>query len=78
MPTPPAHARGVCSTCGATADEMASARHPPLDGSIAIRPHVRQAPEVTVEVREGSGPTRGTWASPDGRGWLCKAQSGDV
>jgi hypothetical protein len=51
----------------------ASRRAPSL-----IRTYVQEAPEVTVETREGSGRIGAMWALPDGRGSVHEVRSGDV
>jgi hypothetical protein len=78
METPSEGARWVCGICGATAEELASPLHPPLEGPIVIRTHVLEAHEVTVEELQDSLQVGATWSLPDGRVWLREVRSGDV
>ena len=70
METPPKRSRFVCGICGATAEELASPLHPPLEGPIVIRTHVLEAHEVTPAALEASLHVRATWRLPDGRVWM--------
>jgi hypothetical protein len=78
METQPKRSRFVCGICGATAEELASPLHPPLDGPIVIRTHVLEAHEVTVEALENSVQVGTTRSLPDGRVWMREALSGKV
>jgi hypothetical protein len=53
MATPPESTQVACGFCGATADELSSPLHPPLDGPVVIRTHVLEAHGVTLEQMEG-------------------------
>jgi hypothetical protein len=75
MAAPSDGARWVCGFCGATAAELSSPLHPPLDGPIVIRTHVLEAHEVTVEALEDSVPIGATWTLPDGRVWMSEVRS---
>jgi hypothetical protein len=78
MNTPPERSGWVCGICGATAEELASPLHPPLDGPIVIRTHVLEAHEVTIKALEDSLQVGATWSLPDGRVWMREVRSGDV
>jgi hypothetical protein len=78
MAAPSDDARGVCGFCGATAAELSSPLHPPLDGPMVIRSHVLESHEVTREAPEDSVQTGATWTFPDGRVWMCAVRSGAV
>jgi hypothetical protein len=67
----------VCGICGATAAELASPLHPPLDALIVIRTHVLEAHEVSVEALEGSVQIGATWTLSDGRVWMREVQLGE-
>ena len=75
MATPSEHARLVCGICGATAEELASPLHPPLDGPIVIRTHVLEAHGITVDALEGSVQIGSTWTLPDGQVWMSEVRS---
>jgi hypothetical protein len=77
METQPEGSLWVCGICGATAAELSSPLHPPLDGPIVIRTHVLEAHEVTVEALENSSQIGATWTLPDGRVWMREVRSGD-
>jgi hypothetical protein len=70
MAAPSEHAGVVCKICGATAEELASPLHPPLDVPVVIRTHVLEAHEVSVEALEESFQIGATWTSADGRVWM--------
>jgi hypothetical protein len=62
----------VCGLCRSTAEELASPRHPPLDGPVVIRTHVLEAHEVALELLEGSTQIGTTWTLANGRVWMCE------
>lgn len=70
MATPPEGSQVVCGLCGATAEELASPLHPPLDGPVVIRTHVLEAHDVTLEQMESSTQVGVTWRLADGRVWM--------
>jgi hypothetical protein len=70
MTTPPDGTQIACGLCGATADELASPLHPPLDGPVVIRTHVLEAHGVTLEQMESSTQIGATWTLADGRVWM--------
>jgi hypothetical protein len=70
MATPPEGSQIVCGLCGATAEELASPLHPPLEPPTVIRTHVLEAHGVTLEQLEGSTPIGATWTLGDGRVWM--------
>ena len=70
MTTPPEGTQIACGLCGATADELASPLHPPLDGPVVIRTHVLEAHGVTLEQMESSTQIGATWTLADGRVWM--------
>jgi hypothetical protein len=70
MMTPPEGSQVVCGLCGATAEELASPLHPPLDGPVVIRTHVLEAHGVTLEHLESSTQIGATWTLADGRVWM--------
>jgi hypothetical protein len=70
MGTPLEPAHWVCGICGATAAELASPLHPPLDGPSVIRRHVREVHGVTVEELQDSLQAGRAWSLPDGRVWM--------
>ena len=74
MATPSEHARWVCGICGATAEELASPLHPPLDGPIVIRTHVLEAHAVTIGALEGSVQIGATWTLPNGQIWMTEVR----
>jgi hypothetical protein len=78
METQPKRSRFVCGICGATAEELASPLHPPLEGPIVIRTHVLEAHGVTAAALEDSLQVGATWSLPDGRIWMREVPSGDV
>lgn len=73
MEPPPERSRVVGGICGATAEELASRLHPPLNGHMVIRAH-----GVTVAALEDSLPVGATWSLPHGRVWICEVQSGEA
>jgi hypothetical protein len=75
METPPEGSGFVCGICGATAEELASPLHPPLDAPIVIRTHVLEAHEVNLEALESSSPIGATWTLADGRVWMREMRS---
>jgi hypothetical protein len=75
MQTPPEGSGLVCGICGATAEELASPLHPPLDAPIVIRTHVLEAHEVSVEALEASSSIGATWTLADGRVWMREIRS---
>jgi hypothetical protein len=75
MESQPDLTRWVCGICRATAEELASPLHPPLEGPIVIRTHVLEAHGVTVEELENSVPIGATWTLPDGRVWMSEVRS---
>jgi hypothetical protein len=70
METQPERSNWVCGLCGATAEELASPLHPPLEGPVVIRTHVLEVHAVTVEQLEGSTRIGATWTLADGRVWM--------
>jgi hypothetical protein len=70
MATSPEGSQVVCGLCGATAEELSSPLHPPLDGPVVIRTHVLEAHGVTLEQLEGSTEIGATWTLADGRVWM--------
>jgi hypothetical protein len=78
METQPKRSRFICGICGATAEELASPLHPPLDGHIVIRTHVLEAHELTAAALEDSLRVGATWSLPDGRVWMRELPSGEV
>jgi hypothetical protein len=70
MATPPEGSQIVCGLCGATAEELASTLHPPLEPPIVIRTHVLEAHGVTLEQLEGSTQIGATWTLADDRVWM--------
>jgi hypothetical protein len=78
METQPKRSRFVCGICGATAEELASPLHPPLEGPIVIRTHLLEAHEVTPAALEDSLQVGATWSLPDGRVWMRKVPFGGV
>jgi hypothetical protein len=78
METPPERSGWVCGICGATAEELASPLHPPLEGHIVIRTHVQEAHGVTGTELQDSLQVGATWSLPDGRVWMREVQSGEV
>ena len=70
MATPLEGSQVVCGLCGATAEELSSPLHPPLDGPVVIRTHVLEAHGVTLEHLEGSTQIGATWTLADGRVWM--------
>jgi hypothetical protein len=62
METSPEGSRVVCGLCGATAEELASPLHPPLEGPIVIRTHVLEAHEVAPAHIEASLQVGSTWS----------------
>jgi hypothetical protein len=70
MAAQPERSHVVCGLCGATAEELASPLHPPLDGPVVIRTHVLEAHEVTLEQLESSTQIGATWTLADGRVWM--------
>ena len=67
--------RWACGFCNATAAELSSPTHPPLEGRIIIRTHVLDAHEVLVTDLEASSQIGATWTLPDGRVWLREIRS---
>jgi hypothetical protein len=78
MATPPEGSPVVCGLCGATADELSSALHPPPDGPIVIRTYVLEAHGVTREQLEGSTRIGATWTLADGRVWMREFRPEDA
>jgi hypothetical protein len=78
METPPKRSRVVCGICGATAEELASPLHPPLEGPLVIRTHVLEAHEVAPAQIEASLQVGSTWSLPDGRVWMREVPTGNV
>jgi hypothetical protein len=78
METPPKRSRFVCGICGATAEELESPLHPPLEGPIVIRTHVLEAHQVTAAALEAPLQVGSTGSLPDGRVWMQEVQSGHV
>jgi hypothetical protein len=78
MATPPEGLQLVCGLCGATAEELSSPLHPPLELPIVIRTHVLEAHGVTLEQLEGSTPIGATWTLADGRVWMRELRPEDV
>ena len=70
MTTPPEGSPVICGLCGATAEELSSPLHPPLDGPVVIRTHVLEAHGVTLEHLEGSTQIGATWTLADGGVWM--------
>jgi hypothetical protein len=70
MATPSEGSQVVCGLCGATAEELSSPLHPPLDAPIVIRTHVLEAHGVTLEQLEGATQIGATWTLADGRVWM--------
>jgi hypothetical protein len=70
MATPPESTQVACGFCGATADELSSPLHPPLDGPVVIRTHVLEAHGVTLEQMESSTRIGATLTLADGRVWM--------
>jgi hypothetical protein len=75
METSPERSGLICGICGATAEELASPLHPPLDAAIVIRTHVLEAHEVSVEALEESVQIGATWTLSDGRVWMREVRS---
>ena len=75
MATAPERSSLVCGICGATAEELASPLHPPLEAPIVIRTHVLEAHEVSVAALEDSVHIGATWTLPDGRVWMREVRS---
>jgi hypothetical protein len=65
----------VCGIGGATAEALASPRHPPLDVPLVIRTPVLEGHEVSVEALEASSPIGVVWTLPAGRVWLRERRS---
>ena len=78
MATSPEGSQVVCGLCGATAEELSSPLHPPLDGPVVIRTHVLEAHGVTLEQMESSTQIRAMWTLADGRVWMREARPEDV
>jgi hypothetical protein len=76
METQPKRSRVVCGICGATAEELPSPLHPPLEGIIVIRTHVLEAHKVTAAALEDSLQVGSTWSLRDGRVWIREVPSG--
>jgi hypothetical protein len=70
MATSPEGSQVVCGLCGATAEELSSPLHPPLDGPVVIHTQVLEAHGVTLEHLEGSTEIGATWTLADGRVWM--------
>jgi hypothetical protein len=70
MATQPARSTWLCGLCGATAEELSSPLHPPLDEPVVIRTHVLEAHGVTLEQLEGSTQIGAMWTLADGRVWM--------
>ena len=70
MATPPERSPVACGFCGATAEELSSPLHPPLDGPVVIRTHVLEAHGLTLEQMESSTQIGATWTLADGRVWM--------
>jgi hypothetical protein len=58
METPPKRSGFVCGLCGATAEELASPLHPPLEEPMVIRTHGLEAHEVTAAAYWGQFPVK--------------------
>ena len=78
METPLEPTRWVCGMCEATAAELASPLHPPLDGPSVIRRHVREVHGVTVEELQDSLQAGRAWSLPDGRVWMRERRSDEA
>ena len=78
MATAPEGLQVVCGLCGATAEELSSPLHPPLDGPVVIRTHVLEAHGVTLEQLEGSTQIGATRTLADGRVWMRERRPADV
>jgi hypothetical protein len=78
MATQPERSRWVCGLCAATAAELASPLHPPLEEAMVIRTHVLEAHGVTLEQLQGSTQIGATWTLADGRVWMRELHPEDV
>jgi hypothetical protein len=78
MAIQPERSKLVCGLCGATAEELASPLHPPLEDPVVIRTHVLEAHGVTLAHLEGSTQIGATWTLADGRVWMREVRPENV
>jgi hypothetical protein len=70
MEPPQDLAQWACGFCNATAAELSTPTHPPLEARAVIRAHVLEAHDVLLADLEASTQIGPTWTLPDGRVWL--------
>jgi hypothetical protein len=70
MEPPQNLAQWACGFCNATAAELSTPTHPPLEARAVIRAHVLEEHHVLLADLEASSQVGPTWTLPDGRVWL--------